>query len=92
VWRNGTRHHERREHAKKLKEATDKGDFIDLMDSDDDDTETTKPATARKLVWMSTAQTERAYSVYQPSCHLLQPTDSSAFRVPRRGLRISNFK
>jgi hypothetical protein len=73
----------------------DKGDFIDLMDSDDDDTEATKPATARKLVWMSTAQTvkaERAYFVHQPSCHLLQPTDSSAFRVPRRGLRISNFK
>ena len=43
----------------------DKGDFIDYnMDSDDDEMETTKPVTARKLVWMSTAQKVQADPVY----------------------------
>jgi hypothetical protein len=48
------------QNAKKLKEAMDKGDVIDLMDSDDDDMETTKSAAVGKPALVSTAKKVKA--------------------------------
>jgi hypothetical protein len=48
------------QNAKKLKEAMDKGDVIDLMDSDDDEMESTKPAAVPKPALVSTAKKVKA--------------------------------
>jgi hypothetical protein len=66
------------QNAKKLKEAMDKGDVIDLMDSDDDDMETTKPAAVRKPALVSTAKKVKA----EPTNPYDQLTPSTSARMP----------
>lgn len=66
------------QNAKKLKEAMVKGDIIDLTDSDDDDTETTKPAATRKPALVSTTKKVKAepsdpYDQYAPSTYARMP-------------------
>jgi hypothetical protein len=56
----------------------DKGDVIDLMDSDDDDMETTKPAAAHKPALVSTAKKVKA----EPTNPYDQLTPSTYARMP----------
>jgi hypothetical protein len=70
------------QHAKKLKDAMDKGDFIDLVDSDDD-LETTKPAAApKKPALVSTAKKVKAEPSYRHERPTPSATTAGYARIP----------